>query len=263
VVHDADTCDLPLPRHRATHLSAFTLIEMLVVVAIVVLLVALLLPALNRVRFQARLVTCKSNLHQIGVALATYAHRGGRIPFGPEVQPLGPMLEGNDGTKATNQIWTGPQTPACQYMGVGLLLARRLVPPELLYCPGDDSTDPVEELDKIRRQAMEPVFSSYLYRQLQETNGRGMIDRLGLNSAGGRAKALALDMNSVVTLAPEWQRTNHKAIRVNVLYLDGSVLDFDNGRHTLSLRNQDLADVDARRGEIFRQADTCTAHCNP
>ena len=263
MVHDADTCDLPPARLRVARPSAFTLIELLVVVAIVALLVALLLPALSRARFQARLVTCKSNLHQIGIALATYAHRDGRFPFGPDVQPLGPMLEGNDGTKATSQIWTGPQPPTCQYMGVGLILARRLAPPELLYCPGDDSTDPVEELGKIRRQAMEPVFSSYLYRQLQETDGRGLIDRLGLNSAGGRAKALALDMNSVVTLAPEWRRTNHKAIRINVLYVDGSVLDFDNGHHVFSLRDQDLADIDARRGAILRQADTRTADCNP
>ena len=258
-VRDSDGNARCLGRCSAATPSAFTLIELVVVTAIIALLIALLLPALSRARFQARLVTCKSNLNQLGIAIITYGHRDGRIPFGPDVQPLGPMLEGNDGTKATNQVWTGPQPPALHYMGMGLLIARWLTHPELLYCPADDSNDPVEELDKIRQQALEPAFSSYLYRQTQETDGRGMIDRLGLNSAGGRAKALAMDMNSVVTVAPEWQRTNHGASRVNVLYVDGSVLDLDNAHHAFSIRDKDLADTLARRAEILRQADTFTS----
>jgi len=236
-------------------LSAFTLIELIVVVAIIILLVALLMPSLGRARFQARLITCRSNLHQIGVATLTYAHRTGRIPCGPDVQSLGPMLEENDGTKATSQIWTGPQPPALHYMALGLLISRSLAYAELLYCPADDSNDPEEELAKIRQQAAEPAFSSYLYRQLQETTGHGAIDQLGRNSTGGRARALAMDMNSVVTVAPEWQRTNHQARKVNVLYVDGSVLGFNNDTHAFSLRDQDLADMVGRRAAILQQAD--------
>jgi prepilin-type N-terminal cleavage/methylation domain-containing protein/prepilin-type processing-associated H-X9-DG protein len=44
---------------------AFTLIEVLVVVAIIALLVAILLPALARVRDQARSVVCRSNVRQL------------------------------------------------------------------------------------------------------------------------------------------------------------------------------------------------------
>ncbi len=52
--------------------NGFTLIELLVVVAIIALLAALLLPALARAKATAKTVACKSNLHQIGLALAVY-----------------------------------------------------------------------------------------------------------------------------------------------------------------------------------------------
>jgi len=51
---------------------AFTLIELLVVIAIIALLMAILMPALERVRRQARGVGCKSNLHQWGLIFAMY-----------------------------------------------------------------------------------------------------------------------------------------------------------------------------------------------
>lgn len=50
----------------------FTLVELLVVMAIISILAAMLLPALSRARAQARSVACRSNLKQIGYSLGMY-----------------------------------------------------------------------------------------------------------------------------------------------------------------------------------------------
>jgi prepilin-type N-terminal cleavage/methylation domain-containing protein len=53
--------------------SGFTLVELLVVIAVIALLMAILIPALTKAKEQARSIACRANLKQWGVICAAYA----------------------------------------------------------------------------------------------------------------------------------------------------------------------------------------------
>jgi prepilin-type N-terminal cleavage/methylation domain-containing protein/prepilin-type processing-associated H-X9-DG protein len=72
---------------RLPRRAGFTLVELLVVLAIVGLLVALLLPALQIVRESARRMTCAAKLRDLGVAMNAFYASHGHFPSGSESKP--------------------------------------------------------------------------------------------------------------------------------------------------------------------------------
>src|ERR1043166_3591336 len=75
-----------LRRPRGRGAAAFTLIEILVVVAIIALLTAILLPSLSRAKEQSRVVKCLSNQGGLSKAVLMFAgeHKGyGQMVYGP------------------------------------------------------------------------------------------------------------------------------------------------------------------------------------
>jgi prepilin-type N-terminal cleavage/methylation domain-containing protein len=74
---------------RAERPSAFTFIELLVVIGIIAVLVCLLIPAVKNARYQARCVNCASNLRQVGLSMMNYAAAN------DEALPSTPLVAGN------------------------------------------------------------------------------------------------------------------------------------------------------------------------
>jgi prepilin-type N-terminal cleavage/methylation domain-containing protein/prepilin-type processing-associated H-X9-DG protein len=97
---------------------AFTLIELLIVVAIIAILISILLPALSRSRQIGRSAKCLANLHSLSAAVQMYAdNNDGRLPTGG-------LAHG--GSVDEGMAWINT---AAQEIGSG----------EVVHCPADES----------------------------------------------------------------------------------------------------------------------------
>jgi prepilin-type N-terminal cleavage/methylation domain-containing protein/prepilin-type processing-associated H-X9-DG protein len=84
--------------------SAFTLLELLVVLAIIGVLAAVLLPAVARSREEARATVCLGNLHQVGLALQIYVQDNrNRLPVMRDA-PTDPAVAATNTFPIINQV---------------------------------------------------------------------------------------------------------------------------------------------------------------
>ena len=210
----------------------FTLIELLVVIAIISLLVAITVPALGRIKEQARLINCKSQLADLTRAMIGYSNDNrDRLPSGPiqsmlDASPwptdpdLGCPYELYDRTRIGNTALRSQNG----WYGLGLLWKRGFIEQgQKFYCPTaqdkgllgynqawprrfNSARDPID--DKIR------VASSYAYRG-------GLLSQAGtpngpLEISGNSSSAGVLADNPCA--GAMWHSKGY-----NVSYLDGRV----------------------------------------
>ena len=146
-------------RHNLNRQRGFTLIELLVVISIVALLIAILLPALGKARYQARLTQCGNNIRQVALAGFSYStdndnfspDRGYRadLPAGGYIQGAAGMYCPIDADSANN--WTALRTPGPGwYYTINIMLSESGFPAVLL---------PPSRLDNVRTASKSFFFS--------------------------------------------------------------------------------------------------------
>ena len=164
---------------------AFTLVELLVVMAILGILAGLLVPAVGRSVEASRSTACLSNLRQVGIALQSYLHdNADRLPV---------MHDRRASTNAAEV--------AAQKGTVDLVLTPWLGDPAVLRCPSD------------RAGVFVRTRSSYAWNSLLNGQPASRLEILGV----------AFDPHQVPVFFDKeaYHRARGERRGVNYLYADG------------------------------------------
>lgn len=203
-----------MPRRRLG--SAFTLIELLTVIAIIAVLAGLLFPVFMTARAKAREISCVSNLRQVGLAIRMYAQDYDEL-YPWAVDPT---------DKYTPEIWAPypefqAQIPFMPMMHEALQPYVRSK--DLFRCPSDTGYD-VEDFTGMpldaRPTSYERFGTSYNFRTeiaFYHTGEAGMRDPSNINvmfdAAGRWHGGIILDQ-----------------LRYNVLHGDGHTKNLNRGQ---------------------------------
>ena len=216
-------------RHRA---AGFTLLDILVAIAVISLLIAILSPTLSKVQETSRRVVCASNLRQFGLGMQMYADdsRGSLPPSaflaagrGEQAEMMTVRLAPDHRVRMTRNGWDG--------LGI-LYRTNYLKAPGLFYCPSHHGEHSFDRYAEAWARSSGEIVGNYHFRG-QDADGLTNLYMMLTDSA----------------LAADGMRTlddyNHK-VGLNVLRVGGHVAWLDDSDGELMAM---LADDDGSIGD--------------
>ena len=199
---------------------AFTLMELLIVIAMIAVLAALLFPVFLSVRAKGRQTACLSNLEQLGLAFSLYAHdNDDQFAYGGDV----------------NDIHSSPNVWITAAHGEFAIAATTLKPlPEVLdpyiknnelwHCPSDtgfDYLDTSSTAISAHPSSYEQYGCSYYYRTTAAFKNKTFADLTGCDDYPPYAAHGASEIDILNDGSGSWHGGVDETVwRYNVLYGD-------------------------------------------
>lgn len=239
---------------------AFSLVDVLVTLAVVALLVGVLVPGLHQAKETTRRIVCASNERQIGLSIAMYADDSKQhIPYTVFVTP---------GAKPEDAVWQDTlvlrtsedpefredESAARLWDGLGLLYSGDYLPaPPVFYCPSHTGDHPLTRYARLWKGEAGEIVGNFQYRGVGPNGATKLFQiepaRSALTTDGMRTQ---LDFN-------------HK-FGANVLRADLAIVWFsDLGgsfRRSLPESEDDRFGSEALRS-AWRQLDNSTSNSEP
>lgn len=224
--------------------SGFSLIDVLVSIAVVMVLIAIMLPSLTAVRETAHRVICRSNVRQIGIGIAIYAQENSwRLPDSIYVEDGDSDDTAQPEEMMTLRIGQEASPDGARWDGLGRLFVEDYLPaPLIFYCPSHRGENSFDAYAQQWASTDGHIRGNYHFRGIGP-NGSTRLDHIEVDSP--RSALVADGMRSLLDF-------NHR-VGTNVLRADLSVDWFeDSGALAALLQDSSSSEenLDAAWGQL-------------